>query len=1117
MKMPLFVWPRCLTGKSWIIRFFWIIFLLPFTTIHAQKYYTAEKSFGLKLGTTKPLYSSYAFPSTDAEKIEELEKNSPHEVPNFFGRRQLTDHNPHALPKGPDPTWKGGSSRNLTDILPIANFEGLNENQGNGTPPDVNGDIGKDFYMQAVNSTTFRVYNKMGQPVSAPITTNSIWSQVGQNPLGDPIILYDQVADRWFLTEFASFNQRRVLIAVSTTSDPRGSWTAYAFQTPRFPDFPKYGIWSDYLLLTTNETGMNAPFYAFNRNDLLTGEDTVRMQRLTLPKIGGADFEVNQPVDWDGLTPPPPGSPGIALKLNDDGWGKTTFDHIRLQKITIDWENKDSSNIEVLSIATQPFDTDGCQLENTGGYSCIPQPNGQGIDGAKWIILNKAHYRNFGDHEAFVMCFMADVNGEDVAGIRWMEFRRTQTEDWHLYQEGMVGSDDGLHRFMGSIALDGQGNIGLGYSVSGYEKNPSLRYTGRFSYDPLGEMTFNEYEFAAGTGSTGQDRFGDYASMSVDPTDDATFWFTGEYIKAQDNWATRIVAFSAARDSFDLLPVSLEEPGNSANLTDAEPLTITVLNRGLNTVYQFDVAYQFNNGSWVTEPAAVDSLLKDSSYIHTFSSTLSFPSTGVYPIRIATGLANDQNPLNDTLSYIVQKYAHKDVGVEYIPNGTEALVCSTVMDGAVRLRNLGGDTLFSVKFEIILNGSIVNETTWNGVLPFGEETFFNFAIAPLATGVNTFRMIAVELNGDSDEMPDNNEVEYTITTNPAGHHLTLSLKTDNFPFETSWNLFDSENNIVYSSNILTESQHVYVTDLCLEPEACYTFTVYDAAGDGMSANGVQGDYEIINDDDQVVSALAKPNFGSQVSSQFCLTGICLFDLEVGVQPESFPGANDGVVIGETANSLGNITYSLDGQNFQASNVFTNLSAGVYTMIAVDGAGCQDTTSFEIISCSLEALITTKPASGGDVGEIHVSVLGAHGEVLYSLNGGTFSQDSFFVMLEPGDYVVTVRDSAGCEVIDTVTVSTQVSTTTPANKTYVSISPNPGDGVYQITASFDSKEIFLPFYIVTSSGEPVIYSSVVRYDDVYRHELSLYGQPPGVYYIVFNLGSENVVRKIVKTN
>jgi hypothetical protein len=765
------------------------------------------------------------------------------------------------------------------------------------------------------------------------------------------------------------------------------------------------------------------------------------------------------------------------------------FDQVVLHKIKIDWENADSSNIEILTIPTQPFDTDGCQLETTGGFSCIPQPNGQGIDGAEWIITNKAMYRNFGDHEAFVMCFMADVNGQDVAGIRWMEFRRTSTEDWHLYQEGMVGSEDGLHRYMCSIGIDGQGNIGLGYSVSGYDKNPSLRYTGRFSSDPPGEMTFTEYEFASGTGSIGYDRFGDYASMSVDPADDATFWFAGEYIKEQGDWATRVVAFSAARDSFDILPISLESPVNHVDLGDAEPLSITVLNRGLKTAHQFDVAYQFNNGSWVSEPAGIDSLLVDHTYVHTFASTLDFDGPGFYPLRVATSLDNDQHLLNDTLSFIIQQYAHTDVGLEYIPNGSEGFVCAVVTDGSVKLRNLGADTLFSVVFEISLNGEVVNEITWNGSLAFGQETIFNFQIGPLVPGDNSFSMIAKEVNGVPDELPVNNKVEYNINATPSGHHLTLYFKTDNFPSESSWNLFDVQNNIIASGNAFTEPQRTYVTEFCLNQEACYTFTVYDSYGDGM-AQGVKGDYQIIDDNDHVLSALAKASFGSEISHQFCLTGVCLFTLDVGVQPESMPGANDAVAIGQTSNSLGDVSYSLDGgHTLQSSNLFNNLPAGTYTMYAIDAAGCTDSTTFEVISCSLEALVTTVPAVGGDVGQIHVAVSGAHGEVLYSINGGTFTQDSFFIMLEPGDYLVTVRDSAGCEVKDTVTVSTMVRTTTPTSKVYVSISPNPGDGVYQITASFDLKDIFIPFTIVSSSGEPVFYGSVARYSNVYRNELS----------------------------
>ena len=426
----------------------------------SHKFYTSEQSYVVKLGTTKPLHQSAKALPTDGYKAKEQKDNKPNFVPNFAGRRHPITHNPDALPKGRDPLVNLFPDRTTTtQILPVVTVDGISSDQSSAGVPDVSGDIGKDYYIEIVNQTYFRVYDKTGTPVSGIISANSIWSQVQQTSFGDPIILYDQEVDRWFLTEFPSNN--RVLVAISHTGDPLGSWDAYSFQTPRFPDFPKYGIWGDAYYLTTNESGGSFPIYAINRADLLAGEDNVRLQRLTTPKVGGVFFEVGQPIDWDGLNPPPDGSPGLVVKLNDDDWGQTNTDEILLHKISINWDTSSKSNIEIISIPTAPYDTDGCQLENTGGFSCIPQPNGQGIDGAEWIITNKAPYRNFGTHESFVISFMVDVTGDDVAGIRWIEIRKTALEDWHIFQEGTVGSDDGLHRFQSSISLDGKGNIAL--------------------------------------------------------------------------------------------------------------------------------------------------------------------------------------------------------------------------------------------------------------------------------------------------------------------------------------------------------------------------------------------------------------------------------------------------------------------------------------------------------------------------------------------------------------------------------------------------------------------------------------------------------------------------------
>jgi hypothetical protein len=1096
---------------------FFIAFLVPEwnSGMQAQQYFTAETSHAVKLGRTKPLHDFVSIDPTDSTKLQSRKSNKPYYVPNFGGRRHQDIHVESALPQGADPLFNPQQIRMPgNEILPKVNVEGIHEAAVFSGVPDVNGDISRDYYVEVVNATHFRVFDKAGQPVSSLISANSIWSQVQQSSAGDPILLYDQEADRWLLTEFPSNN--RVLLAISVTNDPLGSWDAYAFQTPRFPDFPKYGIWHDAYYLTTNEGGAQFPIYAFNREDMLAGADMIRFQRLTVPKISGVFFEVGQPIDWDGMNPPPAGSPGLVVKLNDDDWGTTSEDLIVLHKIHIDWDTASKSNIEVIEIPTAPYDSDGCSLENTGGFSCVPQPNGQGIDGAEWIITNKAQYRNFGTHESFVMCFMVDVTGEEVAGIRWMEFRKTPTQDWFIYQEGTIGSDDGIHRFMSSIGIDGQGNIAIGYSVSGFDKHPSLRYTGRYATDPPGMMTFQEYEFATGSGSLGDDRFGDYACMSVDPSDDLSFWFAGEYVLANGNWATRIVSFSAARDTIDLLPVSLLSPQSGPGLSLDEPISISILNRGINQVDDFSVAYQFNDENWIIEQATVDSLEVDSFYTHTFLQGLDFNTPGTFALKVATILDADRNHRNDTLSFIIQKPAFRDVTAEYDVNSQNGIVCADVNLNTLILRNLGVDTARSIDIEVTVNGLPVDTLSWTGELLTGHEENITIETPALNEGENIIRITLLSVNSMQDEITGNNQIEWTLQAKPSGAAVFLHLTTDNFPQETTWELTDANNTLIASGGPYTDQQNLYTEPLCLDPDTCYIFTIYDAFGDGVSAQGVFGDYQIVNSEGLVLSSLSKPNFGLSETNQFCLTGECLLELTAGVEHESSPGSSDAWVMAEVANALGGIIYSINGgESFQTNNIFQNLSPGNYLLIAVDDAGCSDSVTIEILSCDLQTMITTIPAVGGDVGQIHISASGGTGQLSYSLNGNSFSNDSFFIMLEPGAYIVTTRDSIGCEKADTVIVSTQVSTIHLSSDDFIRIFPNPGRGVYDVIGIVESSGPFIPFRILTIDGMPLFNGFIGRYNDTYKGEISMVAYTPGIYFAVFYIDDRVIVHRLIK--
>src|SRR5690606_38459263 len=193
-------------------------------------------------------------------------------------------------------------------------------------------------------------------------------------------------------------------------------------------------------------------------------------------------------------------------------------------------------------------------------------------------------------------------------------------------------------------------------------------------------------------------RYGDYFSMSVDPADESTFWFTGQYIPEDNVWTTRIAAFAATRDTFDLLPIELITPVNSADLAAAEPVIIEVLNRGLRSVDTFAVAYQFNQGEWVAEPALVDTLHVDSVYRHTFAAAVDFTAPVTYPLRIAVLLDPDGNRRNDTLSFNITKYAHLDMVTAYIPPAQPELLCTDNTTSRVRLLIAGLDPLFTAEF-----------------------------------------------------------------------------------------------------------------------------------------------------------------------------------------------------------------------------------------------------------------------------------------------------------------------------------------------------------------------------------------------------------------------------------
>jgi hypothetical protein len=431
---------------------------------------------------------------------------------------------------------------------PIANFEG-NYNQWGGIPPDTIGDVGPYHYIQQVN-VGFTIYNKTGDAVAGPYNFNDLFSGFGgicetvNN--GDPVVLYDQLADRWFLSQFGFTSQAGPTyqcIAVSATGDPAGAYHRYAFLsvTVGFDDYPHYGMWPNAYYMTANRFNAPGGFaganVAYEREAMLAG-DAARMVVYTVPGDGGA-----LPTDLDGYTLPVITNTNTIYYPTDPATGL-----INSYKFMVNWSDP------IVSTFTGPVPVTGVtpwqwQICNASRQQCIPQPDTTAnLEAISDRIMHRIAYRNFGDHESTVANFTANATGTvpGIAGIRWMEFRNISTTPT-VYQQGTFAPNDGLYRWMGSVAMDGQGNISVGYSASSETEFPSIRYAGRLAADPLGELTQGEAVMYQGAGSEdypAAPRWGDYSSMNVD-VDDCTFWYTQEYFMQTGlrNWRTRIGSF----------------------------------------------------------------------------------------------------------------------------------------------------------------------------------------------------------------------------------------------------------------------------------------------------------------------------------------------------------------------------------------------------------------------------------------------------------------------------------------------------------------------------------------------------------------------------------------------
>jgi hypothetical protein len=526
----------------------------------------------------KPSPAQVVYPTATAESpafrdlpvvTPEECQGEPREVENFFvPKAKAQPYTPGEIHEDTALQSRMGSAPMPS---PLISFEGINNIYG-VYPPDTEGDIGPDHYVQWVNLGIqgWSINRSAWSATTAfgPVNGNTIWTPLGgpcstQND-GDPIVLWDRFRQRWVISQFAvDSTPYRVAIAVSKTSDPSGQWWLYCFDydATNFNDYPKFGVWPDGYYMTVNQfaggsSWAGAGVCVFEADKMITGDPTARMLKVNLGAVS-LNYGGILPAHFEGMNNPPGGSPGYFVEVDDSSWFNPPLanDTISLWKAHVNWTagtfTVGSGGNPDLQFAVANFTPLPCVGVTR---NCIPQPGTtQKLDSLGDRAMYRLQYRNYGSYESMVFnhTVLADVSG-DRAGIRWYELRKDSGHpDWYLYQQGTYGPADGIYRWMGSAAQDHVGNLAVGYSLSdGTSTYPSIGYAGRLAGDPLGTLPQSEIILQAGGGyqSGSGARWGDYSSMSVDPVDDCTFWYTQEYIQTSGTtpWRTRIGAFKFA-------------------------------------------------------------------------------------------------------------------------------------------------------------------------------------------------------------------------------------------------------------------------------------------------------------------------------------------------------------------------------------------------------------------------------------------------------------------------------------------------------------------------------------------------------------------------------------------
>jgi hypothetical protein len=526
-----------------------------------------------------------------------------------------------------DPALQKDAEIATTDISILSNWEGLKSKY---LRSDNNIAVGPNHVVQMINSALFssyiRVWNKTGDII---INKANMYDLVGEPDYGDPNIIYDEKADRWVITFLYSDSDARLIIMASVTNDPTGEWYYYDFETTGgFPDYEKVAVWGNSYVVTTAQANPNV--YLLNRESILNGTGASPVIKFLIPKFKNIGWQAASPVQQTGSMDLPEGEPAIIWRVWDNWWHPpySAVDQLELFELDIDWATPLSATMTgPIALPIEVYNSNLCGINSN---TCLEQP---GTTVRLWplsnFITDKSKYMNFGDYQSIVGVHVCRVNEAGTAGQRWYELRKYPGGEWYVYQQGTY-SPTADHRFIGSISINEDGTIALGYNITSSTVYPGMRMTGRAVCDPINLMTAPEAISKNGTASNKTLDYGDYNSLVTDPVD-GSFWFSGQY-NVSNKWSSNVVHFT--------VDGCLDEKSLPQENTSLSDLTISpipasnLITVGLQSDGQSTVAIQIYDmsGKLVLQKSFMAGIGKN-----TFSFYINELASGAYVLNAVAG------------------------------------------------------------------------------------------------------------------------------------------------------------------------------------------------------------------------------------------------------------------------------------------------------------------------------------------------------------------------------------------------------------------------------------------------------------------------------------------------